>query len=65
MSSIRALYDFVAEDESELSVAAHEQVTILENYHDGWVLAQNSSGQSVRMTPFTFDLITSYLGPSP
>ena len=49
MSSIRALYDFVAEDESELSVAADEQVTIIENYHDGWVLARNSSGQSVGM----------------
>ena len=45
--STRCLYDFVAEDESELSVAADEQVTIVENYHDGWVFVENSSGQTV------------------
>ncbi|WFD35301.1 hypothetical protein MCUN1_002152 [Malassezia cuniculi] len=43
-----ALYDFIAESENELSVAAGEPVLVLRESDAGWVVAQTNSAGRVR-----------------
>ena len=46
VTRVRALYDYTAEAEGELSIAESEELDITEKHTSGWWYARNASGQS-------------------